>query len=103
VTLLLCPSLEQELCLGIDFWREFRIAPHIFDIEVITPEENEKRKKIEPEPHELDTDQEAQVQEIWRSFLSYEEHGLGWTSVKKHTSGKRPSLSGVSCSAKADL
>jgi len=81
MTLFLFSSFKQELYLGVVFWREFGTAPQVFDLEKITAQKNGKQKKIEPEPHVL----EAPVQEIRKSFLSDEEHGLGRTSVMKHT------------------
>jgi len=47
MTLFICPFLEQEIYLGVDFWREFGIAPQILSLEEITPEKDGKQKKIE--------------------------------------------------------
>jgi len=35
-----CPFLEQEIYLGIDFWREFGISPQMLSLGEITPEKD---------------------------------------------------------------
>ncbi|KAH8303053.1 hypothetical protein KR059_010889, partial [Drosophila kikkawai] len=83
--LFLCPSLEQELYLGVDFWKSFQIAPEVFELESIQEEVvPEKEQKEEPEPHNLTGGQKQRLQEIRESFLTFEANGLGRTSKMKH-------------------
>ncbi|KAH8328917.1 hypothetical protein KR067_006553, partial [Drosophila pandora] len=85
----LCPSLEQELYLGVNFWQEFEIASELFGVcEVEMAEEKANRTETEKdghEQHELGEEKTKQLNKIKNSFLNFEENGLGRTEVMKHS------------------
>lgn len=86
----LCPDLEQDLYLGIDFWRKFKLAPDIVGIEEINFEKiaNDFRKdevEYKIKPHVLTAEQESKLEKIVKEFDTFEEKGLGCTTLEKHT------------------
>lgn len=88
ICLYLCPDLEQDLYLGADFWRAFNLAPELFAIEEINPE---LQKKIHGDSsqesanmHELSAEQRLELEEVVKKFPSFEEKGLGCTTLEKH-------------------
>lgn len=88
--LYLCPDLEQALYLGMDFWKLFNIAPELLEINEINMEQLQKEfanEKVEHKlnPHELDEEQKMQLQAVIKSFDTFEEKGLGVTSLEKHS------------------
>jgi len=86
LTLYVYPSLQQPLYLGIDFWRKFKLAPHIVGVEAMDPVESEFMTKSDPvEPHILDESQQRRVDAVMDQFRSYEREGLGKTYTKQHT------------------
>ncbi|KAM8701682.1 hypothetical protein ACLKA7_000915 [Drosophila subpalustris] len=65
LTLYVCPSLQQSLYLGIDFWRKFGLAPSIVGVEALDQVESEFLTKSEPvEPHILDAARQEKLEEI---------------------------------------
>ena len=99
----LCPYLQQEMYLGINFWRLFNLAP-----EIIGPEVNNKSVETcelaelcmeqaaeyfgppkvpgnEYNMHFLTPIQTQQLDAVKSSFLIFEKHGLGRTNLEKHT------------------
>ncbi|KAH8367496.1 hypothetical protein KR084_005244, partial [Drosophila pseudotakahashii] len=72
--------------LGVDFWKSFDVASEVLAIEEISAcaEFEKPPKKTEPESHELNAEQRQQLDEVRKSFLSFEEHGLGRTEKMKH-------------------
>ncbi|KAL7724950.1 hypothetical protein ACLKA6_002314 [Drosophila palustris] len=86
LTLYVCPSLQQSLYLGIDFWRKFGLAPSIVGVEALDQVESEFLTKSEPvEPHILDAARQEKLEEVKSQFRSYEREGLGKTHVEQHT------------------
>lgn len=88
--LCLCPDLEQNLYLGIDFWRLFQLAPDIMgiseiNIEKITEEITSADAKYKLNPHELSPEQSTRLNEVIEAFSTYEKNGLGCTTLEKHT------------------
>lgn len=88
--LYLCPDLEQVLYLGIDFWRTFGLATDVIGADEINMEKiptdlvNEKTT-YKMKPHNLTLEQKSQLDLIVKSFYSFEERGLGHTSLEKHS------------------
>ncbi|KAL7725212.1 hypothetical protein ACLKA6_018701 [Drosophila palustris] len=54
ITLYVCPTVQQPLYLGVDFWRKFQLAPEILGVESIEP----------VEPHILNPQQQQKLKEI---------------------------------------
>ncbi|KAL7735177.1 hypothetical protein ACLKA6_014893 [Drosophila palustris] len=78
LTLYVCPSLQQSLYLGINFWRKFGLAPSIVGVEALDQVESEFLTKSEPvEPHILDAARQEKLEEVKSQFRSYEREGLG--------------------------
>lgn len=90
MTLYLCPQLEQELYLGIDFWRTFELAPDVIgaaeiNIEKVFRDMTDTGPDYKLNPHELTNDQENRLKCIVKKFKTFEENGLGCTSLEKHS------------------
>lgn len=88
--LYLCPDLEQVLYLGIDFWRTFSLAPDVVGIEEIEVEKIYKEMlegnmEYKMKPHKISIEQQSQLDSVIKSFDSFEEKGLGQTSLEKHS------------------
>lgn len=77
MTFFIVPSLKQPLYLGVDFWRKFKIAPQI--ISEITPPE-----RSDPNMHQLSSEQTSQLNQIVKTFPSFEQQGLGRTKITEH-------------------
>lgn len=79
----IAPSLSQEVYLGVNFWKAFNIAPHIFnDISEISQDE----PNIEdPKMHDLSNTQKNILSQIISEFPSCEELGLGKTHLLTHS------------------
>ena len=84
----LCPSLEKEVYLGIDFWRIFNIAPEIVGVAEMDIEKVQecfpKPTPVDKNMHDLTPDQHARLDAIKHSFRTFEEHGMGLTTLEKH-------------------
>lgn len=90
MNLYLCPDLEQELYLGIDFWREFNLAPEILgcaelDVHRMAMDFVEARQECKLRPHDLTEDQKRRLDEAIDQFDTFEQKGLGRTQLEKHT------------------
>ncbi|KNC30731.1 Retrovirus-related Pol polyprotein from transposon 297 [Lucilia cuprina] len=84
----LVPDLIQKVYLGINFWREFQIAPEIFELDAIEPEVLESNFPLNVDnvdEHKLTLEQQKKLDEVKSSFRTYEEHGLGRTQMEIHT------------------
>lgn len=84
VRLYVIPSLSQDLYLGIDFWREFGLAPQFLeelDAAKVLPDPG---ADLDPNTHVLSLDQRRALDEVKAEFLSSEQQGLGKTTVLKH-------------------
>ena len=85
----LCPTLEREVYLGVDFWRAFKLAPEIVGVAELDIQKLHNDltppKPVDLTMHDLTDEQQQRLNKIKESFLSYEKHGLGRTSVEKHT------------------
>lgn len=73
-----CPSLQMELYLGIDFWHTFHVVPMAINAISIDshPSENE---------HQLTETQKLELQTVKDLFPSFEKQGLGRTNLIEHT------------------
>lgn len=71
------PSLIQNLYLGVNFWKVFKIATNIVsEIEVCEMDENK---------HPLSLQQQQVLSAAISYFPNFEERGLGKTSLVEHT------------------
>ncbi|KAM8702075.1 hypothetical protein ACLKA7_001875 [Drosophila subpalustris] len=97
----MCPDLQQELYLGIDFWRAFEIAPDVLgapetsegDPDVseatvantdVTYYRDEDDVESDPETWNLEERQVTQLEAVKREFLQFEKDGLGKTHLLQH-------------------
>lgn len=64
------PSLTQEIILGIDFWKNFQIAPNI-----VSELDLDRESKISYEAISLSDVQESQLERVKNLFPSYERKG----------------------------
>lgn len=81
--LYLVPSLQQKLYLGIDFWKEFGIAPQL--ISEVSTVQCPVEKDVDPNAHELTSEQSKRLKDAIDLFPSSAVQGLGKTSLEVHT------------------
>jgi len=74
------PDLTQELILGIDFWREFKIEI-VSKIEMI---EKLNSKELDPDMHDLPKELLDKLEYVKRLFPDSETEGLGRTKLIEH-------------------
>lgn len=79
-TILIVPSLKQQLYLGSNFIKSYDLAPQLFSTEEI-----ESTTDTVPEMHSLTFEQNEALQKIIDKFPSYEKFGLGRTHLLEHT------------------
>ena len=72
------PQLQQELYLGVDFWREFDFAPHIIS-EIIS------ETPTDIDQHQLTPSQKTTLDSEIAKFPSSARMGLGQTNLEIHT------------------
>lgn len=87
--LYLCPDLEQELYLGIDFWEKFGLIPEVVTIDEMNIEKAEKtygdcNSEYKLKPHLLDSEQQEELNKVIGLFRTFESNGLGITHLEKH-------------------
>ncbi|KAL7723154.1 hypothetical protein ACLKA6_018414, partial [Drosophila palustris] len=97
----MCPDLQQELYLGIDFWRAFEIAPDVLGAPTIHEADpdvaeatvantdvsyyrDEDDVESDPEMWNLEERQVTQLEAVKREFLQFEKDGLGKTHLLQH-------------------
>ncbi|KAL7735941.1 hypothetical protein ACLKA6_002381 [Drosophila palustris] len=95
------PDQQQELYLGIDFWRAFEIAPDVLgapktseadpDVSEATVANtdvsyyrDEDDVESDPEMWNLEERQVTQLEAVKREFLQFEKDGLGKTHLLQH-------------------
>ncbi|KAI8119245.1 Transposon Tf2-6 polyprotein [Lucilia cuprina] len=88
--LYLCPELEQTLYLGIDFWRAFGLAPEVvgideLDINKLQEDFSDSKREYRMKPHDLTVEQQANLDKVVKLFDTFEEKGLGLTSMEEHS------------------
>ena len=76
------PSLTQEAYLGLDFWRNFAIAPNLIPVLESLDIESSKNKDICF--HNLSPEQKLQLESTVTLFPSFENLGLGSTNILQH-------------------
>ena len=99
----LCPYLQQELYLGIDFWYSFELAPDVVNPSVPSSKANDVSlaelsidsateyfgpPKVPGDVHKLHNltvDQQQTLDAVMKKFPSFEVRGLDRTGVEKHT------------------
>lgn len=77
------PSLSQDLYLGIDFWNLFGLAPVMVE-ELNCPIIPCPSQEQDPNTHDLNSAQRAELESVKLQFLCSEKNGLGKTSAVKH-------------------
>lgn len=95
---LIVPSINQRLILGLDFWRTFDLAPHIFENALYSSVNENPLKLISDlsiskvlvnsnngKEYPLTPNQEQQLSTIISLFPNFEKQGLGRTSLIEHT------------------
>ena len=81
IHLYIVPSLQQQLYLGINFWREFNIAPNLLsEISLDMPS-----RDLDANAHILTDDQSEALRKSIGRFPSSAVLGLGKTSLLEHT------------------
>ena len=75
----LVPNLDQEIYLGINFWKTFKIATNIVST-VSIPEKNGDLSN----EHQLLPEQKSRLDAVKQRFLDFERHGLGKTTLAEH-------------------
>ena len=85
----ICPSLDQEIYLGVDFWLKFGLAPEIFQIETIQMEDvltnlPELSREHYLKPHTLSPEQQMKLDDVIQQFATFETNGLGRTHLETH-------------------
>lgn len=91
ITFYLCPYLEQNIYLGIDFWRVFELAPSVIGCEEIDLSRLEQQMVKEEDRHErrvlhdLTPEQQQRLDQVKNIFMSFEKDGLGRTPLEKHS------------------
>lgn len=90
---LIIPDLEQEIYLGVDFWKIFnlsvvgnvspKITSHNFPVSEIV--ESEELSFIASKLHELTPDQTRRLEAVKSVFPSFAKRGLGKTTLEQHT------------------
>lgn len=84
----LCPDLEQPAYLGVDFWRNFEIAPEVVGVSEINVEkiiEDFSTQNHKSDPHLLTDVQQNALNKVIKTFPAFEVHGLGCTALEKHS------------------
>lgn len=84
VRLYIIPSLKQELYLGIDFWREFGLAPTMIEEIDGVSQGAQPKQHSETKQHVLSEEQSAELESVKRGFLTSDLVGLGKTSHIRH-------------------
>lgn len=79
LVLYLVPNLDQELYLGVDFWKLFQIAPN-----VISSLSNLETSSIDPNVHNLSVEERVRLETVKEEFLDFDRHGLGKTELMEH-------------------
>lgn len=69
----LIPHLEQELYLGIDFWRLFGTTPNIIAALEVNPELSLENNDI-LNKHDLSDEQSLKLAEVVKQFSSFLSH-----------------------------
>lgn len=75
------PSLSQEAYFGINFWREFALAPDILNVSEI---ESCNLTEGKLDLHVLNPDQKLTLEKTIMLFPSFEKLGLGCTNLLEH-------------------
>ena len=81
MTMLVVPSLTQELYLGCDFWKLFNIAPDVVS-EITSPIIDEKITM--DITHQLSLEESCRLDRVKRKFPSFALMGLGKTDIEEH-------------------
>lgn len=76
------PSLNQEAYFGINFWKEFALAPDIFNVSEMELESCNNEEKLDF--HILNPEQKLTLEKTILLFPSFEKLGLGCTNLLEH-------------------
>lgn len=81
----LIPNLSQKVYLGMNFWREFSLVPHVSEIQTdIVDYEKEHDFKEAASLVDLSPEQKAKLEMTKKLFLNSAELGLGKTHLSLH-------------------
>lgn len=80
----LSPTLRQSVYLGINFWKDFEIAPHLFLSEMTLDSEIFPSDTVNS-MHTLDHFQQSELKRVIDQFPSFSKLGLGRTTLVSHT------------------
>lgn len=83
----ICPNLQQEAYLGVNFWKSFELAPEIFGVDELNTEnlaDNFPLDLEQVESHNLSPEEEEQLEAIKSRFKTFEKNGLGKTNLELH-------------------
>jgi hypothetical protein len=75
---LIVPTLKHQILFGCDFWKAFKLAPCVCDVELV-PEE----KSISTE-HDLTVEQREQLREVLKKFPATTDDHIGCHSYFQH-------------------
>ena len=83
IKLFVIPSIDKRLILGVDFWKEFQLAPGL--ISCLDAEEvREGDDIVDNVACVLTSEQRCQLNAVISLFPSFEKQGLGITSLMEH-------------------
>ena len=89
LTFYLCPDLSLPVILGVPFWKSYNLAPHIFDplarSEPMVAETSLEKPEYLLEMHDFTEEEDKKLKSVIAQFQSFENYGLGKTSVDKHS------------------
>lgn len=82
--LYLVPSLSQEAYFGVNFWKEFALAPEVIPPSNICVSELSNESKPDGNFHILSPEENLLLERTILEFPSYEKMGLGCTDLLEH-------------------
>ena len=100
LTFYLCPALSLPVILGVPFWKNFNLAPHIFDplkdknSDPETAETSLEKPDHLLQMHDFSEEESKKLNDVIAQFKTFEKYGLGKTDIEKHsiqiTPGTKP-------------
>jgi len=83
IKLFVIPSIDNCLILGVDFWKEFQLAPGLISC-LDAKEMRESKDKTDNSSCTSTSEQRCQLNAVISLFPSYEKQGLGIRSLLEH-------------------
>ena len=87
----LCPALALPIILGVPFWKNFNLAPHIFDPLVdsksssLVAETSLEKPDHLLQMHDFSEEETKKLNEVIAKFRTFEKFGLGKTDIEQHS------------------